>query len=222
MKQDIADALKHPALWIFLAGAVAYVAFTSLFPEVALPWHRHEGPIEHAGHLVLYVALFAWARAITRALRVGMRVLPVVIALYLAFLTLEEIDFGHAYGVNLGATWIRSITGGSPNFHNAQDGHSGMLGWALTWIMLPLVAYFAMGLRTKRTSCIWPTRSESFVFGALCVLTLFLDGLSPLRWSIDIPPDHAEGPLGYLQSFHFAFWAFVGARVHRDLDEVKS
>lgn len=224
MKQDALAALKHPALALFVVGALAYIAFVSAWPHIALPWHRHEGPIEHAGHLVLYLALVVWARTIVAAFRRGHRALPITMGLYLVFLTLEEIDFGQAYGVNLGATWVQSITGGSPNFHNAQNGHTGLLGWALVWIMLPLVAYFARGLLRKPGNALWPTRTETLVFGVLCVLTLFLDGLSPLRWSIEIPPEHAEGPLGYLQSFHFAFWTFVGVRVQRDLerDEVKS
>lgn len=222
MKRDVVAALKHPALALFVGGALAYVVFVSIWPEVALPWHRHEGPIEHAGHLVLYVALIAWTRTIVAAMRSGLRVLPLVIAVYLVFITLEEIDFGHAYGLDLGASLVRSITGGTPNFHNAQGGHAGLLGWALTWIMLPVVGYFTMGLGRKRGSGLWPTRVETLVFGILAISTLFLDGLSPLRWSIDIPPDHAEGPLGYLQSFHFALWAFVAARAHRDLEQVKS
>ncbi len=217
-----------------MAAAIAvYLVAINVAPDAVRRLIEHEGPIEHVGHLVFLAAVTLWGGVAWRAmrprngreLRRGTRLLAVGAASYLCLMLLEDLDWGAVYRLELGHSVVEGITGGTPNFHNAQASHSGLLGWALTWIMAPWVLFFGVGLlpafRAQQTFApVVPTWVESVQFVLLSVCTLLMDSVELSgNSSAALSPTN---PLGYFQIVNFAFWGLVAWRVHRDLATLPS
>lgn len=152
--------MPRPAI-VVLVIAAAFVALALAAPRLAGAWLAKEGPVEHAAHLVLMLAVAAWLLLAARA-RGRARLLAAALALFLAFVLAEELDWGAVYGLRgPGEAIARSL--GHRNLHNAAHGGSYLLFCA------PLAAYFAWP-----ATAVAPARGERRAF--LQVAVLFLAG----------------------------------------------
>ena len=118
-----------PFAKLFTAMVAMYFAAVLAAPELWLRLAAKEGPIEHAGHLLLALTTTLWLWLAARAAGAASG-LAMAVVVYLTATFQEEIDWGAVYGLDLGHSLVASMTGGSPNFHNAQATHASVLGWA--------------------------------------------------------------------------------------------
>jgi len=223
----VRSVLASPLVALQVVAVVSYLLMVAFAPELLLRMLAHEGPVEHVGHLVLLLALLAWlvlaeCCIVMDGVRFGATALPMIVTICLVFLFLEDIDWGAVYGVDLGYSLVRELTGGSSNFHDAMDG-SELLAGVLLWMLLPLVLVFSVGLiplrglraRWDRLAPVRPTWDESVRFWLIGVLALVTS-------SVDLLPEREPGaaPASALTFFEiacFALWASVALRATRAL-----
>lgn len=118
-----------------LAALAACVALALADPARAAAWLAKEGPVEHASHAVLLLAVLAWSALAVRR-RGRDRLLALALALFLALVLAEELDWGAVYGWG-GAGEALARVFGHRNMHNAARGGSYLLFAA------PLALWFA-------------------------------------------------------------------------------
>lgn len=220
--------VRQPLTLLFLAMTGVFLLLVLTSPELWLRLAAKEGPFEHAGHVALGGSLLLWV-ALAAKTSGRARVLATLVTLYLAFAFLEEIDWGHVYGADLGHGLIAHLSGGSTNLHNAQKSHASLATWALFWMSFPMALFFGMPLLpSARARSFWqscaPASSraiEGVPFFAAALLTLLLDGLPLLRLRLGYEPragagDPIGGPLGWFQIAFYAAWALVAFRALRE------
>src|SRR5688572_14611872 len=120
---------------VVLAVAVAFAGLALLAPTSAADLLAKEGPVEHASHLVLLLAVLAWTALAVRRRRPA-RLLAALAAAFLALVLAEELDWGAVYGWG-GISQAVAGVFGHRNMHNAARGASYLLFAA------PLAAFFA-------------------------------------------------------------------------------
>jgi hypothetical protein len=120
---------------ILVVGLYVVVGLAAaLAPEALLATAAKEGAIEQLSHVVLALAIVAWA---SRA-RVRPRWPAVTAASLLAITLAEELDWGADFGLTSIASLLDELVG-APNLHNAAHGSAYVLfavPWAL-WAALP-------------------------------------------------------------------------------------
>lgn len=147
-----------PVLAVLVVAAVL-VGLALIDPGTAAAWLAKEGPVEHASHLVLLLAVAAWIALAART-RGRSRLLAAVLAAFLALVLAEELDWGAVYGWPGPGEAVARVFG-HRNMHNAARGSSYLLFAA------PLAAFFA-----------WPaaplpaTRGERLAFALIAALFL--------------------------------------------------
>lgn len=139
---------------LVLAVAAAFTGLALVDPARCAAWLAKEGPVEHASHVILLLAALAWLALTARTW------FAALVALFLALVLAEELDWGAVYHWR-GPGEAIARTFGHRNMHNAARGSSYLLFAA------PLAAYFAW----PRTP-LPPTRSDRLAF--LLVAILFL------------------------------------------------
>lgn len=142
-----------------LAVVAAFVGLALVAPGTAAAWLAKEGPVEHASHVALLLALAAWIALAART-RGRPRLLAAVIAGFLALVLAEELDWGAVYGWPGPGEAIARVFG-HRNMHNAARGSSYLLFAA------PLAAYFVWP-----AAPLPPTRGERLAFALLAALFL--------------------------------------------------
>ncbi len=218
-----------PFAKLFTAMVAMYFAVVLAAPELWLRLAAKEGPIEHAGHLLLALTTTLWLWVAARAAGAA-RGLAMAVVVYLTATFQEEIDWGAVYGLDLGHSLVATITGGSPNFHNAQATHASVLGWALIWMSSPMVLFFGLPLLPfARVRALWarcsPASShtvEGVSFFVAAIVTVVIDGLPLLERGLGYVPragagDAIGGALGFFQVAFYAAWALVAIRALREL-----
>lgn len=220
------ELARQPFSRLFVGMLAAYFAVVLATPELWLWLAAKEGPFEHLGHMALVVAVALWVGVALRAAR-RPRALAIGVALYLGLALLEEIDWGAVYGVDLGHSLVARLTGGSPNFHNAQKSHASLAGWSVAWMSAPMLLFF--GLPLTPLSKLWrglaPAASlavEGASFLAAALLTVLVDGLPLLERRLGYVPRAGAGdpigaPLGFFQIAFYVAWALVAWRALRQL-----
>ena len=209
------SALRHPFAVALLLGALTYGLAVLIAPELVRWAFVKEGPVEHASHVVLLAALVLFARAAWRN-RGGARALAVAMVLYLAFLLLEEIDWGVVYGVDLGGSALQARFG-VPNLHNAQPDPPTMFLSVLFWMAVPILLFAGLGL-TGRLAPVAPLRAEGIALFAGMVLTVVFDSarLLELRLGDAIPQGSPESSaMGFFQTLLYGMLAAVAWRAGR-------
>ncbi len=152
--------VPRPAL-VVLVIAAAFAGLALAAPQLAASMLAKEGPVEHASHVVLLVAVVLWILLAART-RGRARLFAAALATFLVFVLLEELDWGAVYGLRgPGEAIARSL--GHRNLHNAASGSSYLL------FAVPLAAYFGWP-----HGPLPPVRGERLAF--LLLATLFLLG----------------------------------------------
>lgn len=223
------EIVRQPFAVVFAAMLFAYLGLVLAAPELWLRLAAKEGPIEHAGHAALGVALALWLWLGQRASGRG-RALALGVVAYLSLAWLEEIDWGQVYGVDLGHSLVARLTAGSPNFHNAQQSHASLAGWSVVWMSAPMLVFFGLPLAPfGRLRAAWarlaPVSSratEGLLFFAAALLTVLVDGLPLLSSRLGYVPRTGAGdpigaPLGFFQIAFYLAWALVALRALRQL-----
>lgn len=218
-----------PFAKLFAAMVATYFTLVLAAPELWLRLAAKEGPIEHAGHLLLALTIASWIWVGVRAAGAA-RGLAVGVVVYLTATLQEEIDWGAVYGLDLGHSLVASITRGSPNFHNAQTAHASVLGWAVVWLSAPMLVFFGFPLlplaraRSLRARCspACASVSEGVSFFVAAIATVVIDGLPLLERRLGYVPrvgggDAIGGALGFFQMAFYAAWALVALRALREL-----
>jgi hypothetical protein len=156
-------------LGVVVAGLLGFVILAGLDPAAAARLAAKEGPLEHASHGVLVVALCGWIVAAWRARgdahRLERRVC-IGLALACALILAEELDWGRVYGVEPVAHVLAAATG-RPNLHNAWHGAS-----YVAFAMLPLVLVGVVGWRRGDAPGRLPARRDAVGLAVLGVASL--------------------------------------------------
>ncbi len=212
------NAIRHPFGGLLVGGSLAYALAVLLAPRVVIWGFHKEGPVEHASHLVLLVAIGLFAYAATRTAGPA-RALAIAMTAYLGFLMLEEIDYGLVYGVDLGGEALRARFG-VPNLHNAQRDPPTMLLSVQLWMAAPILAFAGLGLWTggARLAPVAPLRGEGIGILAGAVLTAAFDSARLLAWRLG-DPALARAPessaMGFFQTLLYGMLAWVAWRAGR-------
>lgn len=158
-RSRIGDILAEVPVLAVLVALAAFVVLALAAPERTAGWLAKEGPVEHASHVILALAALAWlALAIFK--RSAARLLSLALALFLALVLAEELDWGAVYGWRGPGEAIARVFG-HRNLHNAASGSSYLL------FAVPLAVYFAWP-RAPLT----PTRHERRAFVLLAAAFL--------------------------------------------------
>ncbi len=174
--------LGHRGAWLLVASTVVYGICALTWPRAILWATSREGPIEQTSHVVLAVVVAAWfvlaGTSVARG-RARDAWVAVPIALYLAFLLLEEIDWGLVYGVDIG--FERAF--GAPAIHTLVRNPVHLWNDVQFWAVLPAIAWFSTPLMTwgrapdARAARPVPTLDDSIVFAATLVVEFSWSGL---------------------------------------------
>lgn len=150
-------ARRWPRALAVLAADAGLLALVLAAPALALRLLAKEGPLEHASHLVLLLAVVAWGGVAART-RGWARLRAAGLAGFLVFVLAEEVDWGAVYGApRLGAGLAGAF--GHRNMHNALGGASYLLFAA------PLALHFAAPARLHGPLA--PLRDERVAFLAI-------------------------------------------------------
>ncbi|MGE0785143.1 MAG: hypothetical protein AB7S26_05595 [Sandaracinaceae bacterium] len=209
---------RHPFLLALAGSVVGYLSAVSIAPEL-VRWAFHkEGAVEHASHLVLLVAIGLFAQA-ALVVRGAARPLAAFMVVYLAWLLLEETDYGLVYHLDLGGMALREMLG-VPNLHNA--GHAtSLVGSAMFWIAAPLGVYSVLGLVPRlrlALAPVSPTRRESVGLVLACIATVVFDSLRPLAWRLgeeSLRSEPESSAMGFFQTVLYGMLAAVAWRSAR-------
>ncbi len=215
---------NHPLLWLALGTTLVYLIAVASVPRVVESLVVVDGPIEDLGHVVLLLAIAAWA---TLARRLGREQHPASklvlgIVLYLVFIEMEEINWGDVYGLDLGASLVTRLVG-TTTFHRAYHNayYANLLG---VIIASPIAVYFALGLFRRRAAG-WltgmtpasPLRVESILFFTVAILAQVLDAIPLLEWRMGKPTSQwgLDSPLGLFQALIYTLLCMVALRALR-------
>jgi hypothetical protein len=167
----------HPIIVVNLGVTALYVlTHVLLTDEFARIRAIKEGPIEHVSHAALLVALVLWVMA-ARGLSGSARTLAAFVVAYVAFLFVEEIDWGLVYGVDIG--FQRLV--GLPSFHQTTWRNEHIWQDKLYWIGAPLLLYFGLprlrwlGGKLARFEPTWPSARESVAFAIVLITFMAVD-----------------------------------------------
>lgn len=156
-------------LGVVVTGLLGFVVLAGLDPATASRLAAKEGPLEHAGHGLLVLALCGWLVAVGRARgdadRFERRVC-IGLAIACALILAEELDWGGVYGVDPVARALAAATG-RPNLHNAWHGAS-----YVAFAMLPLVLVGVVGWRRGDAPGRLPMRRDAVGLAVLGAASL--------------------------------------------------
>ena len=130
---------------------VVFAMAAVLMPDATGQWTAKEGPVEHVSHGVLLLAVLAWSARTVEVLRkpgggdphaqgtANGVWLPLGVALWMAVVLAEELDWGAVYGFN-GLAGQLSRVAGRPDLHNAWSGASYLV------FCIPVLVLAGLGL----------------------------------------------------------------------------
>jgi hypothetical protein len=220
----------HPFIRVLAITTIAWIGVELFIPETAarLAWPEESGGlVEHASNVLIIIDLLLWAAvAIACVRRRRAFILASAFTFYLLFATMEELDYGRVWGVNLGYEVVARYANGRVNFHDSRW-HS----MALPLVFLPAVLFFLVGLvpalrsRWERFAPASPTRVESHAFLATGAVTAILETARITAHRLDHAVFTPNGrpfrpsPLGFCQCEFYVLFAFAAWRALRESRE---
>ncbi len=207
---------------MFIALELSFPRFTArlLLPE------QFGGIIEHASNVLVLLDAVLWAAVVfaCRRERRGPLLLALAATAYLVFATMEELDWGRVWNLNLGHELVARLAWGRVNFHDARWG-----GLAAPLVFAPAIAFFAASLipslrdRWARLAPVSATRVEALAFMATLGLMFVLETARITAHRLPTPPTLPNGiayrpsPVPFCQCQFYVLFALVALRVWRDV-----
>lgn len=174
----LARSARHPVALPALTIDLVWPALAYVRPGWLLPLMRPEGPVEHASHLVLALGVVLALAAAARLFAHGVRRVrrwgaPLLLAAFLAFVLMEETDWG---GVYTGHSLIYALRHDG-SFHALGHEPATIFHEPQTYVGLAFAALLAWPLVRRARALFGARRRDAEAFLVLAASWLWVQVL---------------------------------------------